>query len=80
MWFVLVGFNTTVKEDFDRLNYLLEINERPYVMRHENCNKLIYTQMSRWINNPSWRGIRWEKFMDRAENKQYKKQIDAEKA
>jgi len=41
-FFVLVGFDTTLKEDIFRINYLKENKCLPYVMRFENCYTSIY--------------------------------------
>lgn len=57
--YVLVGFNTTFKEDLDRIYKLRELGYTPYVMRFKNYNcknpKLkrgdIYNKLARWCNN-----------------------------
>lgn len=50
-WYVLVGFNTTLEDDFKRLNYLRERNQNAYVQRYKTCTgKKEYILMARWAN------------------------------
>jgi len=66
MWYVLVGFNTTVEQDLERLNWLFSRDERPYVMRYEKCKGQIYIQMARWVNSPLWRNaMSFDDFLER---------------
>jgi hypothetical protein len=55
-FFVLVGFNSTLEEDFKRIRILKENKCLPYIMRHENCysspNKDLYTDLAAWCNQP----------------------------
>lgn len=62
--YVLVGFNTTLQQDLDRIYKLRELGYTPYVMRYKDSNcknsKLqrgnIYNKLARWCNNMTlWR-------------------------
>ena len=56
MWYVLVGFNTTFKEDLKRINFLHGHGQRSYVMRYKNCRgDKKYIELARWVNSPCWR-------------------------
>jgi hypothetical protein len=56
MWYVLVGFDTTFEEDLERIDWLNNEGQRPYVMRHENCKRQRkYIALARWTNSPLWR-------------------------
>jgi radical SAM superfamily enzyme YgiQ (UPF0313 family) len=35
MWYVLVGYNTTFKQDMDRVKLLKELGQRPYIMMYK---------------------------------------------
>lgn len=65
-WYVLVGFNTTPKEDIDRLNYLRDRNQRAYLQRYETCySDPFYIALSRWVNQPHlFMGMTWQQFLD----------------
>ncbi len=50
-WYVLVGFNSTLEEDFERLNYLRSRNQNAFVQRYETCKKQkAYILMAQWAN------------------------------
>lgn len=50
-WYVLVGFNTTLTEDFQRLNYLRSRKQNAYVQRYSTCTgKRDYILMASWVN------------------------------
>lgn len=82
LWYILVGFNSTIEEDIERVRILVNNNQRPYIMRHENCKKdKRYIALSSWANNPRFgRGtIPWKKFLQYTEyGKRYKKYFKGE--
>lgn len=55
-FFVLVGFESTLQEDLDRVYFLREHKCLPYIMRHTNCysspNRPFYTDLAAWCNQP----------------------------
>jgi hypothetical protein len=74
MWYVLVGFNTTFKQDLFRLNYLRDNNQNAYVQRyHKNTSgKLEYTALARWANQHHiFQGMTWKQFLNHKDNKRY---------
>lgn len=51
MFYVIVGFNTTIEEDLHRFNILKRLGQRAYCMRHENTRGVsIYNDLSAWVN------------------------------
>jgi hypothetical protein len=66
-WYVLVGFNTTLKEDIDRLNFLRERNQNAYVQRYETCyHQKDYISMARWANQHHlFQALTWEQFKEK---------------
>jgi len=53
MWYVLIGFDSEIKEELSRIEYLISQNQRAYVMRHENCEKdKRYIAIAQWVNLP----------------------------
>jgi hypothetical protein len=51
LFYVLVGFNTTVEQDLYRLNLLKKNDIRTYVMRYKTCRGIrIYNDMASWSN------------------------------
>jgi hypothetical protein len=55
-FYVLVGFESTLKQDLDRVYFLKKNNCLPYIMRHTKCytspNKPFYTDLASWCNQP----------------------------
>jgi hypothetical protein len=53
-FYVLVGFNSTIKEDIERVMFLKSKSILAYVMRHENAYeseyKDFYTDLAAWCN------------------------------
>lgn len=53
MWYILVGFDSDIEEEISRVEYLISHNQRPYIMKHENCgNDKRYIAIDRWANSP----------------------------
>lgn len=51
MFYVIVGFNSTVEEDLYRFNVLKGLGQRAYCMRYETCKgNREYNDMSSWVN------------------------------
>jgi len=71
IWYVLVGFNTTIQEDLGRLNFLREHNQNAYVQRYKRDR--LYIPLARWANQHHiFHGMTWEQFLDLPENSFYK--------
>jgi hypothetical protein len=57
LFYVLVGFNTTIEEDLLRLNFLKDHGQRAYVMRYKSCRGIkIYNDLSAWANQQQFFG------------------------
>ncbi len=53
MFYVIVGFDSTIEEDLYRLNKIKELGQRPYCMRHEKVKGVpLYNDLSSWVNQP----------------------------
>lgn len=48
LWYVLVGYDSTLQQDFDRLNFLKAHGQRAYIQRYKN--ERAYIPMARWAN------------------------------
>lgn len=71
IWYVLVGFNTTLKEDLARLNHLKERNQNAYIQRYKRDRQ--YIPLARWANQHHiFHGMTWEQFLALPENKFYR--------
>jgi len=69
-WYVLVGFDTTIEEDFERLNYLRDNGQAAFVQRYNYCKGKEYIQMARWANQHHiFKGMTWKQFCNHPENK-----------
>ena len=75
-FFVLVGFNTSLKDDLFRIKYLKENKCLPYIMRYENCYiseyKNFYTDIASYVNQVwTFKSMDFEEFL----NKRYPKNM-----
>lgn len=81
-WYMLVGFDTTPKEDLMRANYLRDNNQRAYVQRYEtHYNDPFYVGLARWVNQPHlFVGMTWQEFLNypRADHRRLKRAIEVE--
>lgn len=50
MWYVLVGFNTTYKEDLYRIELLKSFDQRVFVQRYMGQTNPFYTELAGWTN------------------------------
>jgi len=76
-WYVLIGFNSTLEEDLERVNYLKSRNQRVFAMRY-NFNRTDRRLMmfARWVNKQDWfQAITWQQFLER--NYKYEKGLEA---
>lgn len=63
MWFCLVGFDTTIDEDFYRINLLRKYGQTVYVQRYNYTKKKEYINMARWANQHHiFRKMTYEEF------------------
>ena len=71
-WYVLVGFNTTIEQDLQRLNFLRDRNQNAYVQRYNKHKDRKYIPLARWANQPHiFQAMTWEQFITRPENRNY---------
>ena len=53
LWYVLVGFDSTIEEDIERVNILVKYKQRAFIQRHKNCgDDKRYICIARWANSP----------------------------
>jgi radical SAM superfamily enzyme YgiQ (UPF0313 family) len=74
-FYVIVGFNTTFEEDLYRLNIIRNLNQNAYLQRfyYKKNKDIRHTALARWVNQfHIFRGMTWEQFINRPENKSYK--------
>jgi hypothetical protein len=69
-FFVLVGFDTSLKDDVFRINYLKDNKCLPYVMRYQDCYtseyKDFYTDLAAWCNQVwAFKTMDFETFLNR---------------
>ena len=51
MFYVIVGFNSTIEEDMHRFNTLKGLGQRAYCMRYEKVKGIReYSDMASWVN------------------------------
>jgi len=67
-FYVLVGFDSKLKEDLERVFFLRKNKCLPYIMRHTNCysstNRPFYTDLAAWCNQPGlFKNIPFKEFL-----------------
>lgn len=65
MVYVLVGFNTTLKQDLHRVQKLIELKVKPFVMIYNNKRDPTLRHLSRWINKRYYEIVPWEEYRAR---------------
>lgn len=74
MFYVLVGYNTTLNQDLYRLSLLRDLGQNAYVMRYKKDKK--YIPIARWANQRHlFQAMSFEKFMSYPENQKYKEYL-----
>ena len=74
-FYVLVGYNTKLEDDLYRLNLLRDLGQNAYVMRYKRSRE--YIPIARWANQRHiFRGMTFEQFINRRENKRCKKYFE----
>jgi len=65
-FYVLIGFNSTIQEDLEKINLINNWNHRAFAMLHENnANNKIYKAITRWCNLPVLRNaMSFQKFLE----------------
>jgi len=76
-WLMLTGFDTTLKEDLFRANYLKSRNQNAYVMRFDNSKRKDLTILAMWVNNHKWfQGMDFNQFLDMFKNRKYRELLE----
>jgi len=60
--YVLVGFNTTIRQDIYRILKLLEFGVTPFVMIYNNKPDTMLHKLARWVNQRYYQVVDWKKF------------------
>ncbi len=50
MWYVLVGYDTTYREDLYRLELLKKKRQKAFVQRFNNQSNIFYNELAGWVN------------------------------
>jgi len=79
IWYVLVGYNTTPKQDLERLNYLRDAGQRAFVQRFSShYSEPFYVANSEWANQRHLFATKtWDEFLSlRADRRRHKVSFD----
>ena len=62
MFYVLIGFNTTEKEDLYRVEILRKLNVEQFVMPFDKFNQY-QKNFARWVNHKAiFKSVKWEEY------------------
>lgn len=71
MFYVLVGYNTTITQDLRRLKMLKSLGQKAYVMRYKRDK--VYIPIAEWANQPQiFQSMTFEQFLEYPEKRKYK--------
>lgn len=64
IFYVLVGYNTTVEEDIERINFLISKGVGPFVMRYNQTvgPSRILLHLSRWVNRKYYQFMSFDEY------------------
>lgn len=62
MCFMLVGYNTSFKEDMYRFNRLKDLKVDPYVMIYNKKSDIKLKHFARWVNGRIYKKCSWEEY------------------
>lgn len=65
MCYVLVGFDTTLEQDLDRVMILKEIGAIPFVMVYNKTDNPVLWDLARWVNRKYYQFIDWKDYKGR---------------
>jgi len=70
-WYVLVGYDTTFREDLERVEYLKKQNQNAYIQRYETCySEKKYIALAQWVNQHHiFHKMTFEQFLKLPKNK-----------
>lgn len=68
-WYVLVGFDSTLEEDFERVAFLRSKGERSYIMRYKDEYK--YIPLAIWSNTKQLYRMNFKDFLHTPKRKKY---------
>jgi len=72
-WFTLVGFNTTLKQDFERIDFLRKRGQLVYLARYNYTRAPEYIPLARWTQNPrAFTKMTFPDFLNLPENQKFK--------
>ena len=64
MFYVLAGFNTTFGQDVYRVQTLIELGVKPYIMPYNNTRDAKVRHLARWVNRKYYEFVPFEKYKD----------------
>ena len=72
MVYILVGFNTTLEQDLERIKVVDYFGAVPYIMRYNQINTPELNKLARWVNRKYYQFIEWKTFLNEPEPKRKK--------
>ena len=73
-WFVLVGFNTSLKDDLSRIDFLRQRKQLVYLARYNFTRAAEYIPLARWTQNPrAFVKMTFKEFLNLPENRKFQK-------
>jgi len=73
-WYVLVGYNTTIEEDLERLKILRDYKQVVYVQRYNKSKDRLLIPLAQWANQPwIFYSYTWNDFITHPSKERYRK-------
>ena len=77
-WYVLAGYDTTYREDLERVEYLKIRGQNAFIQRYETCYAdKKYIALARWVNQHHiFQKMTFEQFLKLSPNKHYQEAVN----
>jgi len=77
-WYVLAGYDTTYREDLERVEYLKIRGQNAFIQRYETCYAdKKYIALARWVNQHHiFQKMTFEQFLELSQNKRYQEAVN----
>jgi len=60
MIYILVGYNSTINEDLERIKTVIHFGAIPYIMRYNQSKDKTLAKLARWVNRRYYQFMEWE--------------------
>ena len=75
MVYILVGVNTTLEQDLERVRVVEYLGGVPYIMRYNQINTPELNKLARWVNGRYYQFIEWKNYIPEEKEETAQKEL-----